>query len=349
MSLNNNKTKPVAIWLLIGVAMIIIQVVLGGITRLTGSGLSITRWDIITGSLPPLNETEWNEAFAGYQETAQFKQLNASFTLSDFKYIFFWEWLHRVWARLISVVFIIPFIVFLIQKRFTKELVNPLIWLFILGALQGLVGWIMVSTGLHNSKLLYVRHYELSIHFITALLVLVYTFWFALKLLIPKEQKIENQYLYRFSILIIGVLLIQLVYGAFMAGLKAGAYAPTWPEINTAIFPSFDILFHKSPGYINLFENEIMIQLIHRTIAYILFLKVAYYTYLLYKEKQGGQLFQQTKWLPMATISLQIVLGVFTILNAGVKQDLLWLGVAHQFVAMAFLMVMVWEVYLLKK
>src|SRR5690606_5203799 len=182
------SSRPVAIWLLVGVGMIIIQVLLGGITRLTGSGLSITEWKPIMGALPPMNEGDWKIAFEKYQQIAQFKYLNFHYTLEDFKFIFFWEWFHRLWARLLGVVFIIPFVIFLVQKRFKKEMIRPMIILFLLGALQGLVGWIMVQSGLNDSELLYVSHYRLAIHFILALGLLVYTLWFALELLIPNSQ-----------------------------------------------------------------------------------------------------------------------------------------------------------------
>src|SRR6476619_5377489 len=123
---SQRSSRPVAAWLLIGIVMLIIQVLLGGITRLTGSGLSITEWKPIMGALPPMNEKAWNEAFHQYQQIAQYKYINSYFTLSDFKFIFFWEWFHRLWARLIGVVFIIPFIVFIVQRRFKKNMINPL-------------------------------------------------------------------------------------------------------------------------------------------------------------------------------------------------------------------------------
>lgn len=146
--------------------MIMIQVVLGGITRLTGSGLSITEWAPIMGSIPPLNDAQWEAAFENYQQIAQYKYVNNHFTLSDFKFIFYWEWFHRVWARSLGVVFAIPFIYFLIKKYFLKEMILPLIILFILGGLQGFIGWFMVSSGLNESSLLYVSHIRLAIHFI---------------------------------------------------------------------------------------------------------------------------------------------------------------------------------------
>src|ERR1051325_6250006 len=178
-------TRIVANWILLGIIMLIVQVLLGGVTRLTGSGLSITEWKPIMGALPPLNEQEWHTAFEKYKQIAQYKYLNPGFTLSDFKFIFFWEWFHRLWARLIGVVFIIPFIIFFFQKRFKQEMVKPLLILFLLGALQGLVGWIMVQSGLEDSKLLYVSHYRLAIHFILALGLLCYALWFGLHMMVP--------------------------------------------------------------------------------------------------------------------------------------------------------------------
>src|SRR6476660_9033851 len=141
-----NRSRPVAIWLLVGVFMIIVQIILGGITRLTDSGLSITEWQPILGTVPPLNEAQWNKAFEGYKQIAQYKNLHAYFTLDDFKSIFFWEWLHRLWGRLIGMVFAIPFVLFLLQKRFNKDMINPMLILFLLGGLQGAIGWIMVKS-----------------------------------------------------------------------------------------------------------------------------------------------------------------------------------------------------------
>src|SRR5215467_6140673 len=196
---SKKSSRPVAIWLLIGIAMLTIQVLLGGITRLTGSGLSITEWKPIMGAIPPLNEHQWNDAFDKYKQIAQYKYLNTSFKLGDFKSIFLWEWFHRLWARLIGMVFIIPFLIFLTRKYFKKQMVSLLVFLFLLGALQGLVGWIMVMSGLEDSNRLYVSPYKLAIHFILALGLICYTLWFALELLIPKENLIENRSLKKFT------------------------------------------------------------------------------------------------------------------------------------------------------
>jgi cytochrome c oxidase assembly protein subunit 15 len=219
------SSRPVAIWLLVGVFMIIVQIILGGITRLTDSGLSITEWQPILGTIPPMNEAQWNEAFDKYKQIAQYQHLHAYFTLEDFKSIFFWEWMHRVWGRLIGIVFFIPFIIFLVQRRFSKEMVTPMVILFLLGGLQGAIGWIMVKSGL-NDENLYVSHIRLAIHFITALGLLVYTWWFALRLVVQKKQMIFSPSSKKLLGWIIGLLVLQLAYGAFMAGLKAAYGCP---------------------------------------------------------------------------------------------------------------------------
>jgi cytochrome c oxidase assembly protein subunit 15 len=345
----NPSSRPVAIWLLVGVFMIMVQVLLGGITRLTGSGLSITEWKPILGALPPMNEHDWQMAFDKYKQIGQYKFLNADFTLADFKSIYFWEWFHRNWARFIGVVFAVPFIIFVIQKRFKKEMMNSLIILFILGALQGLIGWIMVASGL-NEENLYVNHIRLAIHFISALGLLCYTFWFALQLLVPSNQISNNLSLRKFAWQIIIVLVLQLIYGAFMAGHKAATISPTWPDMNGYAFPPN--LFKESPWLANLTENKLMVQFIHRGLAYLLFVLIAVWTWKAYKQNLSS-LFNKTKWLPLSIVLLQVVLGILTVLNSpymaprhwGVFE---WYAQLHQLVAMFLLMSLIWVLYLIK-
>ncbi|MBL0130907.1 MAG: COX15/CtaA family protein [Chitinophagaceae bacterium] len=343
------SSRPVAIWLLVGVGMIIIQILLGGITRLTGSGLSITEWKPIMGALPPMNDPDWNTAFEKYQQIAQYKYVNAHFTLGDFKFIYFWEWFHRIWARLIGVVFIIPFIVFWLQKRFKKEVIKPLIILFLLGALQGLVGWIMVQSGLEDSELLYVSHYKLAIHFVLALGLLCYTLWFAFDLLIPKEQIVVHKSLRKFAYGLLILLIIQLIYGAFMAGLKAAPFAPTWPDINGGWWPSNVHSFgnREFSGLSFLTDNPLVIHFIHRNLAYIISVLVFFWWWRSNKVP-GKKLFQNTKALPLFIVLLQVLLGVLALLNAINTKTFLWLGVAHQFVAMALLLSLVFMLYLVR-
>lgn len=343
------SSRPVAIWLLIGVAMIMIQVLLGGITRLTGSGLSITEWKPIMGTLPPLNDQDWNSAFEKYKQIAQYKYVNSHFGLSDFKFIFFWEWFHRLWARLIAVAFAIPFIIFVLQKRFKKEMIKPMLILFLLGALQGLVGWIMVQSGLEDSEMIYVSHYKLAIHFILALGLLCYALWFAFDLLIPKEQLTINKPLRKFTGWLIVLLTIQLIYGAFMAGLKAAPAAPTWPTMNGVWFPENIHSFgnREFSGLSFLTDHPLVIHFIHRNLAYIITILI-FVCWWRGRKIQGTTLFKKTKALPLFIVLVQVLLGVLTGLNAAIPHSFLWLAVAHQFVAMLLLLALVWVFFIVR-
>ncbi|MGI8581439.1 MAG: COX15/CtaA family protein [Chitinophagaceae bacterium] len=342
-SLDNSSSKPIAIWLLIGVAMIMIQVLLGGITRLTESGLSITEWKPLTGILLPVNTVEWQEEFDKYKGTDQFRYIHADFTLNDFKFIFFWEWLHRLWARLLGIVFLVGFVYFLIKKKFKKEMIIPMIILFLLGVLQGLVGWIMVKSGLVPEKM-FVGHIQLATHFMAALVLLCYTFWFALNLLIPKEKLVLNSSLKKFAITILCVLVLQLIYGAFMSGLKAATAAPTWPDINGMVFP--DQINNLSPWWKNLVDNKITVQFIHRCLAYIITALVFIWT--IKSRKINNTLFNRTQWLPLVFILVQVVLGILAVITSPFGNNLLWFGLAHQFTAMLFLISMIWMIFIIQ-
>lgn len=329
--------KQIAAWLMIGVCMIVIQVLLGGITRLTESGLSITEWKPITGTLPPLNEAAWQTEFDKYKVTDQFKYVHQDFTLKEFKFIFFWEWFHRSWARLMGLVFLAGFIYFLVKKKFSKGMIKPMIILFLLGGVQGFIGWIMVKSGLVPEKY-FVGHIELTTHFIAALGLLAYTLWFALGLMVKDEQKVSNPLLKNFLLLITAVFFVQLVYGGFMAGLRAAITAPTWPDINGYFLPpAFDEL---SPFAKNLVANPLAIHFIHRGTAYLLLLLVAVWWYKS-KNVSGSKLFSKFRlWLGLLMF-VQVLLGILTVLNATNSARLVWLGVIHQAVAMLLLMLLV--------
>jgi cytochrome c oxidase assembly protein subunit 15 len=348
--LSQRSSRPIAIWLLIGVAMIIIQVLLGGITRLTGSGLSITEWKPIMGAFPPMNEQDWNTAFEKYKQIAQYKYLNSHFTLHDFKFIFFWEWFHRMWARLIAVAFLIPFVIFLVQKRFKKDMVRPMIILFLLGALQGFVGWIMVKSGLDDPEALHVSHYTLAIHFILALSLLCYALWFALELLIPKEKIVFNESLKKGTLWLSALLVIQLIYGAFMAGLKAAGAAPTWPDINGVWFPDQVHTFgnRSFSGLSFLTDNPLVVHFIHRNLAYVITILIFVWFWKA-KKISGSDLFNKTRLLPLLIVLLQVILGILIVLNVTNKNNFLWLGVAHQFVAMLLLQSFILNIYMIRR
>lgn len=343
------SNKIIANWIFVGVAMLLIQVLLGGITRLSGSGLSITEWKPIMGALPPMSETEWQQAFQKYQLIAQYKYINNHFVLSDFKFIFFWEWFHRLWARFMAVAFAIPFIYFILQKHIKKEMVNPLIILVLLGALEGAIGWIMVKSGL-NDENVYVNHIKLAIHFISAMFIISYAVVFGLSLRVKKDAFIINQKLKKFTIQLIVLLAIQLVYGAFMAGLKAANAAPTFPTINGMIVP--DVMF-KNGVLDGLFFNKIAIHFIHRLLAYSIFILVIIW-WLKAKQNKGSTLFITTKNYPSILVIMQLLLGVFAVLLSpkivlggfGIFE---WIALLHQLVGMLLLLSLVTNLYLIKR
>lgn len=336
--------KNIAKWLYLGVMMLVIQIVLGGITRLTESGLSITEWNPITGALPPLNTAQWHIEFDKYKNTDQFRYIHADFSLSDFKFIFFWEWLHRTWARLMGIVFLVGFFYFLIKKQFKRDMIIPFIILFLLGMIQGAIGWIMVASGLVPEKL-FVDHIKLATHFMTALVLLCYTFWFALSISVPSRMKIVNTSLKNITWIILIILFFQLIYGAFMAGLHAANAAPTWPTINGQWIP--DSLNNLSPGWKNFFDNKIAIQFIHRGLAYTLLVLMIIW-WIKANKIAGSSLFLKTKLIPLVLIFLQAGLGISAVLLAPYGNNLVWFGVAHQFVAILFLMSIVFMLYIIK-
>ena len=337
--------RQVANWLLVGVGMIIIQVLLGGITRLTESGLSITEWKPITGALPPMNNIAWQAEFDKYKGTDQFKYVHQSFSLGDFKFIFFWEWFHRLWARIMGMVFLIGFIYFLATKKFKKEMIAPMITLFFLGAMQGGIGWLMVKSGLVPEKY-FVGHIELTTHLMAALLLLSYTLWFALKLKVPQRQLIIHAPLQKFLLVITAVLFLQLIYGGFMAGIKAAVVAPTWPTINGYWIPTS--MGEMSPVIKNMLYNPISIHFIHRGLAYLLFILVITWWYQS-KGIKGSTLFSSLRLILLVLLATQVLLGILTVLNATYTNRLVWLGVSHQFTGMLLVIVFTSLLFVVKR
>jgi heme a synthase len=345
------NSKAVAIWIGIGVLMLLIQVILGGVTRLTGSGLSITEWNVITGTIPPLNENAWVREFEKYKQTPQFQLLNIDFQLSDFKFIFFWEWLHRFWARLIGVVFIIGFVYLLSKKLLKDEMVKPLLILFLLGALQGAVGWIMVASGLTGDAV-YVKPTRLALHFIFALVLVAYAFWFYLILVVPRNNLVVDR---RIRSLIGWVLLltaIQLLFGALMAGHKAATAAPTWPDINGSMLP--ESTFSEVPWLLNFIENKITIHFVHRNLAYVIFILTCVLTWKLYRIKTTSQTFNKIKVIPLLLVMLQVLLGIFSLVTS---PDIVpnrwgafeWLAQLHQVMGMLFALSLVGLLYIVRR
>jgi cytochrome c oxidase assembly protein subunit 15 len=343
--------RAVSNWILLGVIMLLVQVVLGGITRLTGSGLSITEWNVVTGALPPLNEQQWLVEFNKYQQTPQYRLLNTDFTVSDFKFIFFWEWFHRLWARLIGVAFLVGFVYLLAKKYLKKEMVTPLVILFLLGALQGAIGWIMVASGLTGDAI-YVRPTRLAMHFIFALGLICYAFWFALQLKIPIKNRIYNAGLHNWTWALIILLFVQLIFGALMAGHKAATAAPTWPTINGSWIP--DGLLKEQPVMLNFFENKVTIHFVHRGLAYTLLILIIIYSVKLFRIAPANNVFTGARRLPLILVAIQVLLGILSVLTStriipnrwGTFE---WLAQLHQITGMLLLLSLVAMLFLTRR
>ncbi|HKP31137.1 MAG TPA: COX15/CtaA family protein [Chitinophagaceae bacterium] len=347
---DNTPYRVVGKWVMMGVAMLMIMVILGGITRLTGSGLSITEWKVIMGAIPPLNHEQWLTAFEKYKQTPQYHLLNYDFTLSDFKFIFFWEWFHRLWGRLIGFAFIIPFIYFLWKRKITKDMVRPLIFLFVFGALQGAVGWIMVLSGLDGDDI-YVEPTRLALHFIFAMGLIAYAFYTGLKWL-ADDQKLFNPSLKKFSGWMIVLIFVQFIFGALLAGHKGAVAAPTWPDINGAYVPQS--MFSHQPWFVNLVDNIITIQFIHRSIAYLILLLVIIFSIKAFKVSPASQLFRKTRIIPLGLVLIQAVLGIIAVLvspqsTPGKWGVFEWLAQFHQIIGMLLLLSMVMMYFLFNK
>lgn len=347
MTAADSSKKWVIIWLRTGVMMTIIQIALGGITRLTGSGLSITEWDVITGVLPPLNKQQWQQAFQEYQQTPQFQLINYHFTLSDFQFIFFWEWFHRLWARLIGVVFAVGFMVLLSKGFFKKSMIGPLVMLFLLGALQGAVGWIMVKSGLTGDAV-YVKPTRLALHFIFALGLLSYTWWFTLELQWGEAVYVLNSRLRNQVLVLLGLLFLQLGFGALMAGHKAATVASTWPTINGMWWP-IDGSVQELADWLN---NPLLVHFVHRSLAYLLLAGILVFTYQLYKTPLSKPLLSY-RGLAAGVVCFQVLLGILSLFASrgiipGKWGWFEWLAQLHQLTGMALLLILVMLLYLIR-
>jgi cytochrome c oxidase assembly protein subunit 15 len=319
--------RAVRWWLVTVVVLIAIMALVGAATRLTESGLSIVEWKPVTGTLPPLSEAQWTQAFDAYKSIPQYRELNAGMNLGEFKTIFWWEWSHRLLGRVIGVVFLLPFLWFLWRGALSADLKLRLWLIFGLGALQGVVGWWMVASGL--SERVEVSHYRLATHLMLALLIFSAIIWTLRRmaggppLAAPTRLKIT-------SVALLVLTFVQLYLGALLAGLRAGRVYNTWPEIDGALIPSAARLFYEQPWWSNLFDNTLTVQFEHRMVAYALFALAILHAVDAVRSRAGATAVNGALWLA-AAITSQAALGVLTLLN----QVPLLLGLAHQAVAMS--------------
>ena len=322
-----DRLRPVRIWLYVVAACVLLMVVVGGITRLTESGLSITSWKPISGTIPPLTDADWQAEFDAYKQIPQYQLNNASMTMDGFRAIFFWEFLHRLLGRVLGVIFLAPFLVFLVQRRIPKTLAWPLAGLFVLGGFQGLLGWWMVSSGL--TELTSVSQYRLAAHLTAAALLFIALIYVPRSLEPGRPPGIVTPASIWTGVILLVLIIIQIAAGAFVAGLDAGMGYNTWPLMDDAIIPSG--LGIMQPFWRNLFENALTVQFIHRCIAYVI---VLYLAVSLWRRSRAGGLSGVHGWLPRITalVVLQAALGIGTLLFAVP----LSLAIGHQ--ALAFML-----------
>ena len=311
MHLNERKINNLFLyWLSISLLLVFFIIIVGGLTRLTNSGLSITEWELFRGILPPLNEVSWNNYFNQYKKIPQYKLLNFNMSLDDFKVIFYWEYYHRVLARLIGIFFLIPLIFFLFTKKIKRRYINVCFVVSILIIFQGIIGWYMVKSGLVND--ITVSHYRLSVHLTTAFLIISSIFWL-IKNIVSNNDKsffnLTNNNL-PFLILILFIFL-QIIMGAFVSGLDAGKIYQTWPKMDNNFFPD-DIIVNNFKIIFN-FDNHSLVQFYHRNLAYIIILYSLILTIFVYKKKYLI-LYKPIKIL-LIFLFLQVVLGILTLIS----------------------------------
>lgn len=338
------RPVPAAIiqWLLFCAGMVFAMAIIGAITRLTESGLSITEWKPITGAIPPLNEAQWLIEFEKYKQIPEYQLLNRGMSLDEFKQIFFWEWFHRLWGRLIGLAFALPLIWFTLRRQVPRSLLPTLVGLFALGGLQGFIGWFMVQSGLVERT--DVSHYRLALHLGMALLLYAMLIQVALNLRHPgAAHRPERADLRWHGIAGLSLIAVTIVWGAFVAGLDAGFAYNTWPLMNDHFAPPE--MGTLSPWWLNLFENTAAVQFTHRWLAIVTALAILSYVWRVGQRADLPPVARTASLWLAAGIAGQVLLGIVTLLHAVP----VWLGAAHQGGAMIVIALMIRSLHTLRR
>ena len=298
------------IWLTISFGLILTMIIIGGLTRLTDSGLSITKWELFKGILPPLTQTQWEMYFNQYKKLPQYILLNSDMSLKEFKIIFYWEYIHRLLGRLIGIFFLIPLLYFHFSHKIEKNRLLPCYIIFFLILVQGIIGWYMVKSGLLNAVT--VSHYRLSLHLTMAILIAAIIYWQIINI---KNINYKNFFQFSFTnlpyLFLIFLIFVQIIMGAFVSGLDAGKIYQTWPLMGESYVPDdFDI--NGWPDVIS-FDNHSLVQFYHRNIAYILSLYIFFLSFFIFKNKKIN--LYKPMFILLAVVLIQINLGIFTLLS----------------------------------
>ncbi|MDC0204874.1 COX15/CtaA family protein [Flavobacteriales bacterium] len=319
--MKSKEKRIITTWLYTGLVLIALMVIIGGITRLTHSGLSMVEWKLIDGVIPPLNELQWQETFEKYQQFPEYQKINTGMKIDQFKLIFFWEYIHRLLGRLIGIVFIIPFLFFWIKQWLNNNQKKQLLLLLALGGLQGFLGWFMVKSGLVDVPA--VSHYRLAIHLIVAFGIMCYIYWLILSF--NEIERKPNKFIHKLSNWLIVALVIQVIYGAFMAGLKAGYLLPK----NGSFFESVFGYTLRDANDFNLLSNGFDVQAFHRLFAWIVFAIV-----IITIIKTRKTALSRASLMVLGLTLTQMTLGVLTLLY----RVQLHTAIAHQFIAIILLL-----------
>jgi cytochrome c oxidase assembly protein subunit 15 len=334
----NNNNKQVATWLLVCCALVFAMVVLGGVTRLTGSGLSMADWRPVTGVLPPIGDSEWQQVFEIYKETPEFQKNNSHMDVNDFKGIFWLEYLHRLLGRTIGIAFLLPFLFFVWKGYIQKREFPKYTLMFVLGGMQGVLGWYMVKSGLVDNP--HVSQYRLTAHLIAAFLIYAYMFWVALSLLFPPRSA-ERHPWYGKTLALTALITVTIISGGFVAGLKAGKIYNTFPKMGEYWIPP-DFLALE-PAWRNFFDNMATVQFDHRILAITTFALIVAYWANLRKSELPARVRRGVNAL-LHTAVLQVALGISTLLLVVP----VLLAATHQAVAMLLFTIALYLVYALR-
>ena len=303
-----NHHQLVSVWLLSMIILVFLMIVVGGLTRLTDSGLSITEWELFKGILPPLSKETWTLYFNLYKEIPQFKYLNPSMTIEEFKVIFYWEYFHRLLGRIIGLMFLIPLIYISFKKIVEKKVLNIFYFIFFLILFQGLLGWYMVESGLTENTT--VSHYRLSLHLFFAFIIISLLYWNYLnfKFLVNKSFFNLKNILTKLLFLLI---LFQIIIGAFVSGLDAGMIYQTWPKMNHSYFPDDINIFEFN--LFNFFDNQSFVQFLHRSVAYLIIGFAIYIGFKMLINKQEE--YYKNYFIVFFILLIQVLLGIFTLIS----------------------------------
>lgn len=337
-------------WLYTGCVLVFFQVVIGGVTRITGSGLSITKWEIVTGTFPPTTRTAWESEFDLYKQTPQYKKINQGMSLQDFKFIYFWEFFHRLWARMMGFIFLFPFIFFVIKKWVDPWMIRQLAIVIFWASMAAVFGWIMVASGLVDRP--WVNAYKLSAHLGIALMTFSFLIWAAFRATDVHKSAIDNAKIYKWVIWFLLALILQIFFGAVLSGMRAALYYPSWPDLNGQYLP--EVLFDSSAwSKENILDYDkdafmpALIHVLHRNWGYLVYFFGMYLGIRILRYPLRG-LFYRAAIVLIVLLNLQVLLGVLTLLNTSDTIPVFY-GVMHQAVALCILAVTLFHLFMYKR